>query len=229
MSHLVNLGDAVFAQLPTLGGAQLGVSGLVGAASMGPIVGGIVAGWLIIIGLLVWRRPLGVAAAGLMGLGVSLYLGRQHHPSAGSSFCSVDDVFNCDVVNRSEYSELFGVPIAFLGAGFYAACLFIGVMLEREPKHHARGAHIVAFGGLFAVLYSGFLAWASSQLGSWCLFCISLYGVNALLLVGGVLNAQRSDERYRDRRGRDAAGVVRDADRLRRREQRDDDGQYDVN
>lgn len=192
MSHWINVGDAVLSQ--SAGGA--GLAGLLGAAGMGPIVGGIVAGWLLIVALMVWRRPIGVAAAGLMGLGVSLYLGKQHHPSSGSSFCSVDDVFNCDVVNRSEYSELFGVPIAFLGAGFYAACLFIGIMLEREPKHHARGAHLVALGGGLSVLYSGFLAWVSSQLGSWCLFCISLYGVNALLLVGGLLQAKRSEEPF---------------------------------
>jgi protein-disulfide isomerase/uncharacterized membrane protein len=196
MSHWITVGDAVSGQLLGMAGAGLGLRGLLGAASMGTIVGGIVAGWLLIIAVMVWRRPLGLAAAGLMGLGVSLYLGRQHHPSAGSSACSVDDVFNCDVVNRSEYSELFGLPIAFLGAGFYAASLFIGIMLERHPKLHARGAHIVAFGGVFAVLYSGFLAWASSQLGSWCLFCISLYGVNVLLLVGGLLNAKRNPEPF---------------------------------
>ena len=176
------------------GGNLPAPSGLIAAIGMGPLVGGIVAAWLVVLGLLLWRRPLGIAAAGAMGLGVSLYLGRQHHPSTGTSFCSVDDVFNCDVVNRSAYSELFGMPIALLGAGFYAACLFVGVMLLREPTHHKRGGHVVVAGGVVAVLYSVFLAWASSQLGAWCLFCISLYGVNALLLAGGLMAVKDSGE-----------------------------------
>ncbi|MBL8619596.1 MAG: thioredoxin domain-containing protein [Deltaproteobacteria bacterium] len=198
MSYGITVSEAVVGLLSSAGAPSAAtgplLQPLLAAAGMGPIVGGIVAGWLVILGLLLWRRPAGIAAAGAGGLGVSLYLGRQHHPSAGSSFCSVDDVFNCDVVNRSEYSELFGLPIAFLGAGFYAACLFVGVMLLREPAHHKRGAHVVVAGGVLAVLYSAFLAWASSQLGSWCLFCISLYGVNALLLAGGLLAAKDSGE-----------------------------------
>lgn len=127
-----------------------------------------------------------------MGLGVSLYLGKQHHPSHAPSVCNVDEVFNCDVVNTSAYAEIAGVPIALIGAAFYAAVLFVSVMARQSPDVHKRAAHLIAAGGILSVGYSVFLGWASAQLGAWCLFCISLYGVNAILLGGGLWAVKES-------------------------------------
>jgi protein-disulfide isomerase len=55
---------------------------------------------------------------------------------------------------------------------------------------------LVLGSGLFAVLFSAFLAWQSSRLGAWCLFCIGLYGVSILLLVAGFMGAR--DHGYLD-------------------------------
>lgn len=162
---------------------QFGLASLpVGAASLGAIVGGILGGWALSAGLAAWRRMAGVLAASLGGLGVSLYLGRQHHPSTPPSICNVDDVFNCDAVNSSAWSEVAGVPIAFLGAGFYAATAAVAALSLSGRPGHARAAHGVFGGAVVAVLYSAFLAFQSMQMGAWCLFCISLYGINLILL-----------------------------------------------
>lgn len=151
------------------------------------IIGGIATGW-IISGILLWKnRRFGLAAASLFGLAISLYLGVQHLESMGDSICAVSATFDCDKLNRSEYSELFGIPIAFLGSGFYAAVLGVSIMGLVKPQAYARAGSLVLVGGALSVLYSGFLAWASVQLGAWCLFCIGMYGVNALLLAGGWL------------------------------------------
>jgi protein-disulfide isomerase len=178
--------DSLALSLPSLLQPFLGAGG--GDAT--PILGGIAAGWLVCIGLLAWKRYAGLAASGAMGLGVSIYLGFQHAADAGASVCSVSDIFNCDTVNRSEYSEFMGVPIAFIGAGFYAAVVAGSVAASRMPDQHKRAAHAIFLGSLLSVAYSGFLAWASMQLGAWCLFCISLYGVNLILLVGSALQAR---------------------------------------
>ncbi len=154
---------------------------ILGAAAMGPLLGGIVAGWLASIGLAAWKRMAGIAGAAAMGLGVSLYLGRQHHPANGSSLCNVNETFNCDVVNTSAASELFGIPIAFLGSGFYAGVFALALLALSGRKNHGRAAHAVLGGALVSLAYSAYLAWASVQLGAWCLFCISLYGVNLIL------------------------------------------------
>lgn len=178
--------DSIALSLPSLLQPVLGAGG--GDAT--PIIGGIVAGWLVCIGLVAWKRYAGMAAAGAMGVGVSIYLGFQHAADAGASVCSVSDIFNCDTVNRSEYSEFMGVPIAFIGAGFYAAVLAVSVAAIRMPDDHKRAAHAIFFGSILSAFYSGFLAWASMQLGAWCLFCISLYGVNLILLVASALQAR---------------------------------------
>lgn len=162
------------------------------AASFGSLLGGIGGGWLVSAGLMAWRRTAGIAAAATMGLAVSLYLGRQHHPSHAPSACNVDEVFNCDVVNQSVYAELGGIPIAFLGAGFYAGCLALMALAARSSESYSRAGHLVTLGGLLSVVYSAFLAYQSSLMGTWCLFCISLYGVNALILGGGLWMVKES-------------------------------------
>jgi protein-disulfide isomerase len=161
-----------------------------GAGSATPIIGLIAALWLISAGTLAWKRSVGLAVAAGFGLAVSLYLGFQHAVDAGTSICSVSEIFNCDTVNRSVYSEIAGVPIAFLGAGFYAAVVVVSLLSDRKPEQYSRASALVLVGSLASVAYSGFLAWASVQLGAWCLFCISLYGLNLILLVGSALAAR---------------------------------------
>jgi protein-disulfide isomerase len=157
-----------------------------------PILGGIAVGWIVAIGLSSWRRLGGVAGASVMGLMVAFYLAVQHLPSSGDSFCSVNETFNCDLVNRSRWSELGGIPISLLGAGFYAATLVSALLGLRDPARYSRAAHLAAVGGLLSVGYSAFLAWASMQVGAWCLMCISLYGVNLIILVSGLLAVKDS-------------------------------------
>lgn len=157
-----------------------------------PFVLGILAAWVISGGLLAKGRPIGVFVAAMFALGVSLYLGFQHHAAAGVSACSVSAIFDCDTVNRSEYSEMFGIPIAFLGSGFYAAVMAAMAMFIRRPESFKRAPHVVVLGSIVAVGYSIFLAVMSAKLGAWCLFCISLYGFNAIMLAGAWVAVEES-------------------------------------
>jgi len=166
----------------------------VGALSPGALMGLIAAGWLVAAGATAWRGAAGAAASGALGLGVSLYLGAQHHAAAGASACNVSEVFNCDVVNRSEFSELFGIPIAFLGSAFYGAVLLAGLLAMRRPDDHKRAGHVILAGGALSLLYSAFLAAVSAQMGVYCLMCICLYGANLILTVAGVRMARESGE-----------------------------------
>ena len=161
-----------------------------------PIIAIIAAGWILSLALMTRNRLLGAAVASVFGVAVSLYLGVQHHPSAGESFCSVDSVFNCDTVNRSQWSEVAGIPIALLGAGFYGAMAAVSALGLRSPQSYPRVGTLLTLGGAIGVALSVFLAWASLQLGAWCLFCISLYGVNAILLAAGLWQDKASEEPF---------------------------------
>ena len=93
---------------------------------------GIGVAWLVSAGL-GWARPkLGLLITALMAIGVSFYLGQQHFES-GASICDVGSSFSCSDVNKSEYSELFGVPLAYLGASYYGGMLMLAVFALRDP------------------------------------------------------------------------------------------------
>lgn len=155
-------------------------------SNLGMLLAGITAGWLSCSAGLVWHRRVGVAVTALAGLGVSLYLGFHHLSEAGSSICSVNEVFNCDAVNQSAWSELAGIPIAFIGSAFYAGLGVMALAGLFTPGAFRHSGALTTLGGAAAVAVSAVLAYASMTLGAWCLFCISLYGVNVLLLVGGL-------------------------------------------
>jgi hypothetical protein len=114
---------------------------------VGWLLAWVAAGWLACGAALAWRAAVGLALAALGGLAVSLYLGVQHLPATGSSFCSVSSTFDCDVVNRSRYSELAGVPIAFLGSAFYAGVLAAVALGMARRERYRLSAHLVAAGG----------------------------------------------------------------------------------
>ena len=125
----------------------------------------------------------GLLAASVAALMVSLYLGVRHKDTAGESFCTVSEVFNCDKVNSSVYSELFDIPIAFLGSSFYAGVIALAILSLQSREQYPLASHLVALGGGIAVAYSLFLAYASMTLGALCILCISLYGLNAMVLM----------------------------------------------
>ena len=162
-----------------------------GGLSASSLLTGIGIGWLVSAGALFVNPRLGAAVAGLMGLGVSLYLGAQHGQT-GDMICSVDANFDCGAVIRSQYSAIAGIPIAFFGSGFYAAAVAAGLAAMSKPDQYRGAGRLLLGGAIFSVAYSVFLAWASTQLGKWCLFCISLYGVNVLLLIAGLLWSRAS-------------------------------------
>ena len=162
--------------------------------TLGALLGVIAAAWLSALGAGLFQRWLGVWVAAAYALMVSLYLGVQHKGVAGKSICSVSETFDCDKVNASAYAEIFGIPIAFLGASFYAGVIALSVMSLRSPSAYKQAAHLVTAGAGVSVLYSAFLAYVSMGLGAWCLFCISLYGLNALLLWMGLALVKGSDD-----------------------------------
>lgn len=138
-------------------------------------------------------RWFGVLWASMLALLVSLYLGVQHKDGADQSFCTVDELFDCDKVNSSVYSELFDIPIAFLGSSFYAGVAALAILSMTGRKAYPLAPHLVAAGSAASVLYSAFLAYASYDMGVFCLLCISLYGFNLLLLVVGLGLAKGSE------------------------------------
>jgi uncharacterized membrane protein len=149
--------------------------------------------------------PVGPARDRLLGLAASAYLfSRKLDATGGPSWCNVNAVVNCDVVNSSAASEVMGIPIALLGAGFFlgvaVAARFVGAPRQRLFQ-------VVAWLAGAGVLYSVFLAVTATQLGAICLFCMTIYGCCALLVWGGGLGARREGAGLADAPGQVASSA----------------------
>ena len=109
-----------------------------------------------------------------------------------TSFCNLGDTLNCDTVLRSPFSELWGVPLAWLALASYAAMTLLFARAARSAGARARGPFRLAAAAVaFAVVFSAYMAFVSlSVLGAVCIQCSALYLV-CLVLAGLVLQARR--------------------------------------
>jgi protein-disulfide isomerase len=167
-----------------------------GTSSQTPLA--LVAGVLLAAAALTFtKRGVGLLVSAVSGLGIATYLYTQKLADApGKAACDVSDVLSCSTVNSSTYSAVAGVPIALIGAGYFAAVAFLAAQHLRAkgtPDAVSRApAAIVLLAGM-GVAYDAYLAWASTQIGALCLFCAATWVLNVLLLVGALLEARGND------------------------------------
>lgn len=103
-----------------------------------------------------------------LGLVVTAYLVYQHYKPVGSSVCNINDYINCDIVNKSQYSEIFGIPVALLGFGAYA--VFFITSFFRFQKFLGP---LLLFVGI-AAGFSLYLTYIEiAILRAICLFCVT--------------------------------------------------------
>lgn len=164
-----------------------------GSGNLVPVVGGLVLVLGACAALVFSRRVAGLLATAVAGAGASAYLTVQHYAAnhGASSICNINATFNCDAVNTSAWSEVAGVPVALFGMGYFAAMAYLAWRrLTAEKPGSPAG---LAVGAVLGSAASVFMAYQSAQLGVWCLFCISTYIANLLLLVGSVLELRASE------------------------------------
>lgn len=67
----------------------------------------------------------------LLGVLIMGYLFSLHYSDSGEeSFCNLGEGISCDVVNKSEYSVIFGVPVSLMGLLY-----FLGILLMALFKY----------------------------------------------------------------------------------------------
>jgi uncharacterized membrane protein len=143
--------------------------------------------------------PALLLALSVAGLGISSYLAYTHWADAT---IACGGVGNCNLVNNSEYAELAGIPVAFLGALCYAAMIASAlVWLWLRPSGLAWP--VMALWGLSVggTLYSGYLTYVEIfVLEAICIYCVASAGVvlaSFLVCTGWVIReAQASDNGY---------------------------------
>ena len=69
-----------------------------------------------------------IAALAIAGIIVSAVSLERHFAKSASEFCDIGERFNCDIVNRSEYSTVMGIPVAGIGVIGYGLLLMLATV-----------------------------------------------------------------------------------------------------
>ncbi len=98
----------------------------------------------------------------------------------------------CSVVNNSVYSEVYGIPVAVVGALGYAAILLI-LTQSRRWAFLSRNATLVAFGLCLAgFLFTAYLIYVEIALiHALCPFCLASQAIMTLLFAVAVVRLVR--------------------------------------
>ncbi len=95
------------------------------------------------------------------------------HYDTGSEPCSINDKWDCGVVNHSPHAEMHGVPVAAMGIAGYLAIAVLGVLRRRG------WLLLAVVVGLGFSIYLTYIE--ASVLGVWCLYCVISQGIIAVL------------------------------------------------
>jgi vitamin-K-epoxide reductase (warfarin-sensitive) len=133
---------------------------------------------------------LAIAVLAVMGVVVSGVSLERHYAKSATAFCEVGEKFNCDIVNRSEYSTVMGIPVAGVGIVGYGVLLVLATVYRARVETPTRllGA---ALTGLAFALYLTYIE--GYVLETWCILCLSSLGLIAgISLLAGVVRARAS-------------------------------------
>ena len=116
-----------------------------------------------------------LAVAGMIVSGLALRV----HYSTETAPCSINEKWDCGIVNHSPYAEIHGIPVAAVGIAGY---LLIGVLALLRQRALLL---LVALAGMAFALYLTNIE--AKVLGVWCLYCVISQGIIAaiaLLAIG---------------------------------------------
>jgi uncharacterized membrane protein len=119
----------------------------------------------------------------VLGVIVSSLALREHYREYGDSPCSINEHWDCGVVNHSPYAMLGPIPVATLGIIGY---LFMAALAFQRSY---RLLLVPTFGGLSFSLYLANIE--AHILGVWCIYCVISLGIislMSLLTLGAVVD-----------------------------------------
>jgi uncharacterized membrane protein len=106
-------------------------------------------------------------------------LALQVHYSTTTTPCSINEKWDCGVVNHSSYSMIEGIPVALIGIAGYLALLWLALARQRA---------VVVIASLAGLAFSLYLAHVERDiLGAWCLYCVISLAANALIVFLSIL------------------------------------------
>jgi Predicted membrane protein len=115
-----------------------------------------------------------IALIAIAGIVVSSFA-LQVHYSTATQPCSINEKWDCGVVNHSSFAVIEGVPVAAIGIAGYLVLGALGLLRQRLALL------LLSFVGFcFALRLTIIEQYA---LGAWCLYCVSSQAIISLLLL----------------------------------------------
>src|SRR5208282_327379 len=107
------------------------------------------------------------------GVIVSSLALREHYREYGDSPCSINEHWDCGVVNHSPYAMIGPIPVAIVGiAGYF---LMAGLAFLRSYR-------LLLVPTLAGLSFSLYLAHVEKDiLGVWCIYCVISLGLVSLM------------------------------------------------
>ena len=126
--------------------------------------------------------PWALLVLALLGIAISAVSLFNHYSTQETSYCSFDETFNCDLVNRNIYSNITKIPITLIGLLGYG---LIAALSWFAPRNRRTAALLVASAlvGLGFALYLTYIE--ARVLGIWCILCL---GSQTIILAITVLS-----------------------------------------
>jgi uncharacterized membrane protein len=122
------------------------------------------------VNVLAQRLMTVVAVLAICGIVISSISLQHHYATSKTPYCDIGEVFNCDIVNRSEYSSIMGIPVALIGMLGYAALAGLATVYRSRFE-----TPMMLFGGAVAgLVFALWLTYVEARiLGVYCILCLS--------------------------------------------------------
>ena len=135
-------------------------------------------GWIITV----------VAVIGIVLSALSVY---NHYKKTPTEYCDFGETFNCDVVNKSEYSHLGPVPVAAIGVVGYILLL----VLSRVKRENKVASALLIFSAVYALGFSAWLTYIEARvLLQYCIICLGSLVCISLITVLSIVRHVKTRE-----------------------------------
>lgn len=128
------------------------------------------------------RADLLIIALSVFGMVIMAYLTYLKFSTGELSFCDISEGISCSAVNRSVYSELFGIPVAILGFIYFAG---VGGLVFSGVAGRGTTYRLIFLATAAALVFSLYLSYTEVfLLKTICLLCETSKAL--MVAIGGV-------------------------------------------
>ena len=138
-----------------------------------------------------WSRKIMLVLT-VVGLLVAVYMTIYKWTNNNSMCLGSGD---CSTVNASPYSEIYGIPVALVGVGGYAAILFLLLMESRNDFVRQNGTLFVFGLSLTGFIFTVYLVYVEfAVLNAVCPFCLTSQIVMTIIFILSIIRLIRQPQ-----------------------------------